>query len=178
MQINLAPAVQALAPLALAALTAAVPYGLVLARRALGMKLTSQQQTSLIAAVDAGAQAAYGFLVANRASVLDLPMRNVAIAAGADHALASVAPALKALNITPEHVRAMVDARLGGLLAADPTVSVAGERDVAEQLGSPPRAIMPRTTPATAGAKGPPPLPAPLAPNGVSATKGDVSEST
>jgi hypothetical protein len=33
--------------------------------------------------------------------------------------------ALAALGITPDHVRQMVDARFGGLLAADPSVTVA-----------------------------------------------------
>ncbi len=125
MEIDLAPLVQALAPLALAAFTAAVPYGLVLARRAIGLKLTSQQQASVIAAVDSGAQAAYGFLATSGGSVFDAPTRTAAIAMGASHVVADVAPALKALNITPQRVHTMVDARLGGLLAADPTVRVA-----------------------------------------------------
>jgi len=154
MHVDLAPALQALAPLALAALTAAVPYGLVLARRALGLQLTSQQQTSVIAAVDAGAQAAYGFLVTNGASVLDVPMRNVAIATGANHVLASVAPALKALNITPEHVHAMVDARLGGLLVADPTVNAAGASAGTPRSASAETILPPRSGPATPEAPG------------------------
>lgn len=154
MQIDLAPALQAVAPFALAALTAAVPYGLVLARRALGLQLTLQQQTSVIAAVDAGAQAAYGFLVTNGVSVLDLPMRNVAIATGANHVLASVAPILKALNITPEHVHAMVNARLGGLLVADPTVSVAGTPTGAPRPASAETGTLPRPVPAPLEARG------------------------
>ncbi|MBW4089877.1 MAG: hypothetical protein HIU82_02040 [Proteobacteria bacterium] len=124
MQIDLAPAVTALAPLALAAFTAAIPYGLVLARRAIGLRLTAHQVAVVTGAADAGAKAAYGFLVANGASYADVPVRNAAIAVGANHMLASVAPALRALNLTPEHVSAMVSARLGGLLAADPTVGV------------------------------------------------------
>lgn len=175
MQIDLAPAVRALAPLALAALTAAVPYGLVLARRALGLKMTLQQQTSVIAAVDAGAQAAYGFLVANGASVLDLPMRNVAIAAGANHALASVAPALKALNITPEHVHAMVDARLGGLLVADPTVSVTAEPSGGQRFASPRTVIGPPPAPATVQAQGVNSVAAHATLSGAAAAKIDAS---
>ena len=136
MEIDLAPAVQALAPLALAALTAAVPYALVLARRAIGLKFTSQQQSSVIAAVDGGAQAAYGFLVTNGGSVLNTSIRNTAIATGANHVLADVGPALKALNITPERVHAMVDARLGGLLATDPTVSVGAAASGFQPLNS------------------------------------------
>jgi hypothetical protein len=124
MQIDLSPLVRVLAPLLLAALTAAVPYGAVLARRALGLRLTAQQQRTLSAAVDAGAQAAYGYLATNQGTIFDLPMRSRALATGVNHALACVGPTLKTLNITPDHIRAMVNARLGGLLAADPAVSV------------------------------------------------------
>ncbi len=124
MQIDLTPALTALAPLVLAVVTAAIPYGLAQVRRMLGLRLTAQQAATVTAAADAGAQAAYGFLVTNGASVLDAPVRNAAIAVGANHVLASVPAALAALGLTPEHVSAMVSARLGGLLAADPTVSV------------------------------------------------------
>ncbi len=129
MEIDLAPLVRALAPLALAAFTAAVPYALVLARRAIGLKLTSQQQASVIASVDSGAQAAYGFVATRGESICDASVQNVAIATGVNHVLANVAPALRALNITPERVHAMVSARFGGLLAADPTVSIMAATD-------------------------------------------------
>ena len=125
MQIDLAPAVAALAPLAYAAVVAAIPYCLVLARRALGIKLTAQQAAAVQSAAEAGAKAAYGFLATNGAAFTDVPVRNAAIAVGANHVLASVPDALKAMGLTPEHVSAMVEARLGGLLAADPTVSLA-----------------------------------------------------
>ena len=125
MQIDLAPVAAALAPLAYAAVVTAIPYGLVLARRALGIKLTAQQAASVQSAAEAGAKAAYGFLATNGASYADVPVRNAAIAVGANHVLASVPGALKAMGLTPEHVSAMVEARLGGLLASDPTVSLA-----------------------------------------------------
>ena len=38
--------------------------------------------------------------------------------------VSSTPEALTALGVTPEHVRSMVEARFGGLLAADPTVSI------------------------------------------------------
>ena len=124
MQIDLAPAAAALAPLAYAAVAAAIPYGMVLARRALGLKLTTQQAAAVQSAAEAGAKAAYGFLATNGASYYDVPVRNAAIAVGANHVLASVPAALKAMGLTPEHVTAMVEARLGGLLAVDPSVSL------------------------------------------------------
>jgi hypothetical protein len=129
---------QALAPLALAAFTAAVPYGLVLTRRAIGVKLTTQLQADVIAAVDWGAQAAYGSLITNGGSIFDAPARSAAIAAGTNHVLENVAPALKALNITPQRVYEMVNARLGGLLAVDPTATISAATSVV-RTALPPR---------------------------------------
>lgn len=121
--IDVSPALQALAGLLCAALAAAVPLLVSKAERALGLSLTAQQTAAVTGAADSGAQLAYGFLVANAAQYGDVPMRNAAIAAGVNHVLASVPNALGALGLTPEHVHAMVEARLGGLLARDPTVT-------------------------------------------------------
>ena len=51
-------------------------------------------------------------------------IRETAIAKGVQHVAASTPEALTDLGITPEHVRNMVEARFGGLLAADPSVSI------------------------------------------------------
>ena len=73
---------------------------------------------------NAGAKAAYGYIAANAASYRDVTIRDAAIARGVQHVLSSAPEALVALGVTPEHVRSMVEARFGGLLAADPTVSI------------------------------------------------------
>lgn len=129
MDVNFAPVIGVLLPLALSAATAAigvgVPWALRLAHKRLGVALTAHQVAVLTQAADKGAELAYGFLVGNTAHYADVPMRNAAIATGVNHVLASVPAAMKALGLTPDHVHAMVDARLGGLLAKDPTVSIA-----------------------------------------------------
>ena len=93
-------------------------------RRYLHIRLTATQAAAVQSAADAGAKAAYGYIAANTASYRDVAIRNTAIAKGVQHVVASTPEALTALGITPEHVRNMVEARFGGLLAADPNVSI------------------------------------------------------
>ncbi len=121
---DLTPLVQALAALALAAISAATPYLGALLRRYLRLQLTATQAAAIRTAADAGAQAAYGYLATNAASYRDVTVRNAALAKGVQHVVASAPEALAALGISPEQVRSMVEARFGGLLAADPTVSI------------------------------------------------------
>jgi hypothetical protein len=122
--------VQALAALALAAVSTATPYLIPLLRRYLHVRLTATQAAAIQTAADVGAQAAYGYIAANAASYRDVAIRNAAIAKGVQHVVASTPEALTALGVTPEHVRNMVEARFGGLLAADPNVSI-GDRPTA-----------------------------------------------
>lgn len=124
MSIDLTPLVQALAALALAAISAATPYLAPLLGRYLHIRLTVTQAAAIQAAADAGAQAAYGYIAANAASYRDVTIRDAAIAKGVQHVVASTPEALVALGVTPDHIRDMVEARFGGLLAADPTVSI------------------------------------------------------
>ena len=126
MSIDLTPLVQALAALALAAITAATPFLAPLLGRYLHIRLTATQAAAIQSAADAGAQAAYGYIAANAASYRNVTIRDAAIAKGVQHVVASTPEALAALGVTPEHVRNMVEARFGGLLAADPTVSIGG----------------------------------------------------
>jgi hypothetical protein len=124
MNIDLTPLVQALAALALAAVTGVTPYLVPLTWRYLHIRLTATQASAIRSAADAGAKAAYGYIATNAGSYRDTAVRDTAIARGVRHVVASTPEALTALGITPEHVRNMVEARFGGLLAADPTVSI------------------------------------------------------
>ena len=124
MGIDLSPLVQALTALALAAVTATTPYLVPLLRRYLHLQFTATQAAAVQAAADAGAKAAYGYIAASTASFHDVTIRNAAIATGVQHVIASAPRALSDLGVTPEHVRDMVEARFGGLLAADPNVSI------------------------------------------------------
>jgi hypothetical protein len=130
MSIDLTPLVQALAALALAALTSAAPYLVPLLRRYLHIRLTATQAAAIQSAADSGAKAAYGFLATNAASYRDVTIRNAALAKGVQHVIASAPDAMAALGITEDHVRQMVEARFGGLLAADPSVTIAGTRPI------------------------------------------------
>jgi hypothetical protein len=125
MILDLTPLVQALAALALAGISAATPYLAPLPRRYLHVRLTATQAAAIQSAADAGAQAAYGYIAANGASYRDVTIRNLAVAKGVQHVIASTPEALAALGITPDHVQQMVEARFGGLLAADANVSIA-----------------------------------------------------
>lgn len=125
MLIDLSPLVQALAALALAALSAATPYLAPLLRRYLHLQLTATQAATIQSAAEAGAQAAYGYIAANAGSYLDVTIRDAALAKGVQHVIASTPDAMAALGVTPEHVRQMVEARFGGLLASDPSVTIA-----------------------------------------------------
>lgn len=123
--IDLTPLVQALAALALAALSGATPYLAPMLRRYLHVQISATQATAIQSAADAGAEAAYGYIVANASNYRDVTIRNAALATGVQHVIASVPEAMTALNVTPDHVRQMVEARFGGLLATDPTVTIA-----------------------------------------------------
>ena len=125
MSIDLAPLVQALAALALTAVVSATPYLSLLLRRYLHIQLTATQAAAIQSAADAGAQAAYGYIATNAAGFRNPTIRSTALAWGVQHVVASAPGAMAALGITEDHVRRMVEARFGGLLAADPTVSIA-----------------------------------------------------
>ena len=125
MALDLTPLVQALAALAFAALTAAIPYIAPLLRRYLRVQVTATQAATIQSAAQVGAQAAYGYIVESASNFSDVTIRNAALATGVQHVIASVPEAMTALGVTPDHVRQMVEARFGGLLAADPNVTVA-----------------------------------------------------
>jgi hypothetical protein len=125
MIIDLTPLVQALAALALTALVSTTPYLVPLLRRFLHIQLDAIQASAIQSAADAGAQAAYGYIATNAASYRNPTIRSAALAWGVQHVIASVPQALTALGITDDHVRRMVEARFGGLLAADPGVTIA-----------------------------------------------------
>ena len=124
MNVDLTPLVQALAALALAAVTAITPFLSLLLRRYLHVRLTAAEAAAVQSAADAGAKAAYGYIAVHNASYRDVAIRETAIAKGVQHVAAFAPEALTDLGITPEHVRSMVEARFGGLLATDPSVSI------------------------------------------------------
>lgn len=160
MNIDLTPLIQAGAPLVLSAAVAAIPiiggFAVREFQKFTKIKLSDQQLaevqhqlTEIKAAADQGANLAYSHLVTYGASV---PVKNVALAVGANWVLKSVPDYLKANGVTPEHVAGMVETRLGGLLAADPTVTVASAAPATEAASAAPDPVPAIPVPATAAA--------------------------
>lgn len=124
MSIDLHPVLAGLLSLALAIVTAAIP---ILVRAALArMNLANQADLAdrITAAADTGAGLAYGALVKAGQGVANPVVKNEALAIGAQYVLTQVAGPLAALGKDPSSVTAMVDGKLGRLLALDPAVSV------------------------------------------------------
>ena len=71
MTLDLAPLVQALAALTLAATTGATPYLVPMLRRYLRVQLTATQAAAIQSAADAGAKAAYGYIATSSSSFFD-----------------------------------------------------------------------------------------------------------
>lgn len=129
MEVDLSPLVQLAVTLAGAAITAGVSVLvplIVRKLRAAGIEIDQAQAAAIQGVADVGAQAAYGFIAKQGAKITDVTVRNQAIAIGAQHVIDSLPGYLASQGVTREHVEKMVEARLGGLLAADPTVSVGG----------------------------------------------------
>jgi len=69
MNVDLTPLVQALAALALAAVTAITPFLSLLLRRYLHVRLTAAEAAAVQSAADAGAKAAYGYIAVHNAAI-------------------------------------------------------------------------------------------------------------
>ena len=80
---------QALAALALAAVTGVTPYLMPLMRRYLHIRLTATQASAIQSAADAGAKAAYGYIVTNAASYRDTVVPRHCDRPGVQHVMAS-----------------------------------------------------------------------------------------
>lgn len=127
MNIDLTPLITALAPLALAAITAGIPIVITQVQRHLKIQVTDQRVAAITQACQAAASSMYGFVVQQGATVTNIPVHNAALAHGVNHVLASVPDALKEIGITPEQVSRMVEARYGGVLATASAASVADQ---------------------------------------------------
>ena len=156
MIIDFGPALQALAPLALMVVTASIPYAVALAERFLKLNLNSKQVAVITQACDKGAEAAYGFMAGQGATLAHISIKNAAVAQGVNHVLASVPDALKKLGITPDQVERMVEARLGGLVAPHHSIIPQPTPNSA-----PAPASMPAPAAAPVQGAGNPPAPAP-----------------
>jgi hypothetical protein len=147
--IDLTSPVNDILALLLAAVTAAIPIVVPALLKRLGVANNADLAQTVDKAATAGAGMAYTYALSHEGGLSSLTVRNAALAAGINHVATSVPEALTKLGITPASVEAMVTARLGVLLASDPSVTA----------GAPPKT--PVTTP-VAAAPNPAPAPAPV----------------
>lgn len=123
MTVDLTPIVNTLMALASVSFTAAVPIVVPAMLKRLKVANNSDLAERVEAAADAAAGLAYRYALAHEGGLSNVAVQDAALAAGINHVASSVPGALAQLGITPDHVQQMVVARLGALLANDPTVS-------------------------------------------------------
>jgi hypothetical protein len=124
-------------PLALAAVTAGIPIVVpVLLKRAKLANVTGLN-AKLVEVLDAGAGEAYRQAVLHGHNLTVPAGQNAAVAIAANYVLARLPDTLKQLGVTPDGVSAMVAARLGKLLAVDPTISATGVSAAAGEASGP-----------------------------------------
>ena len=152
-----------LMPLAWTVITAAVPILL----HAFLVKTKLDKNVALAGLItDATTRAggiAYSAMVAEADHLGDEPIKNVAIARGVNYLLATLPGTINALGLTDDHLKTMVTAQLGTLLAGDPNVAIppAPKRDPAPLPATPaPVAAVVNAGPAAA-----PTIPAPAVVN-------------
>jgi hypothetical protein len=140
--VNFSTVLSVLQPLAYAAVIAAigvlVPTGL----KRLGIANNADLTNKLTTVLDAGAGEAYRVALSHEGGLANVAVYNGAIAAGINYVLTAVPTLLTTLGVTPATVEAAVKARLGALLANDPTVS-AGTPPVTPAMSPLPAAGLP-----------------------------------
>jgi hypothetical protein len=123
LSIDLTPVVNVLLPLALAAVSTAVPILVGAALKRLHVANAADIAATVATAADAAAGAAYRYALAHEGGLASVPVHDASIAEGVAYMDQHVPDAVKALGLTQDHVKSLVAARLGSLLAGDPTVS-------------------------------------------------------
>ena len=107
-----------------------VPYVVYLVRKYLHDKLNIDLNANDIKTIqsvaDVGAQKAYLMLVQQAGHIGTIELNNPAVVAGAKYMLERIPGLLNKQGVSAEAAHAMVQARLGGLMAMDPTVGING----------------------------------------------------
>lgn len=129
MMIDFSPLVAALISLAAAMVSTAIPIlvpallrRISAANKADQSAIEANLSTKLERAANAAAGVAYQYAAA-KGGLAKADVHAGAIAAGAAYVVESLPETLQALGVGPTNVASMVSARLGGLLAGDPTVT-------------------------------------------------------
>jgi hypothetical protein len=123
LSVDLTPVVNALLALASVAVTAAIPIIVPALLKRLKIANDSDLAARIEEAANAAAGKAYRYALSHEGGLSNIAVQDAALATGINHVVTSVPGALEALGITQDHVQEMVTARLGSLLATDPSVT-------------------------------------------------------
>lgn len=125
MSVDLTQLAMALLSLVSVAVTTAIPIVVPALLKRLHVANDADLTAKLDTALNAGAGNAYKFAAGliNQGGLNNVDVHNAALAMGANYVASNVPGLLTELGITTDKVHAMVSARLGTLLAADPSVS-------------------------------------------------------
>jgi hypothetical protein len=125
MIVDLAGVANVMLSLAAAAVTAAIPIVVPALLRRMRVADNADLSGKIEAAAQAGAGVAYQYAAARSldGGLSHLSIHNEALAEGANYVALHVPATLTTLGITPATVSEMVSARLGVLLAKDPSIS-------------------------------------------------------
>jgi hypothetical protein len=123
--IDLMPLVEAVASIGMLAVLGVIPVVLPAVLKRLRISNESDLAKRIEVAAMAGAGAAYKYALERAAAggLGNVVVKHDALAAGVNHVAQSLPDTLEAMGIGREHIQRMVEARLGELLARDPSVS-------------------------------------------------------
>lgn len=125
MSIDLSPILQALLGLAAAVVTGAVPFVVPLIRQRMHIAISADMEQRLDRALNAAAGIAYKLASESidKGGLSNVSVHSQALARATQYVATHVPDTMATLGVTQDNVRDMVSARLGSLLATDPTVS-------------------------------------------------------
>lgn len=134
--VDIANAANILLGLAAAAITTAIPVVVPALLKRLGVANDTDLKNNLENVLQAAAGGAYKFAASHEGGLSNVAVHNGALATATSYVVSNLPDTLQKLGITPDKVTAMVSARLGTLLATDPTVT-AGKPPVALPMATP-----------------------------------------
>lgn len=123
MTIDLTTIANALLSLAAAAVIAAIPIVVPAMLKRFGIANDASLTGKVTAAADAAAGEAYSYALSHEGGLANVAVHNDALAVGTQYVVSRFPDAMASLGLTPDNIGAMVKARLGVMLAGDPTVS-------------------------------------------------------
>lgn len=123
-EIDFGPLLEILGPLFLAAITSGIGAGAAYLRQHTKNAVLQQMITNVQKAADAAAGLAYKYAASHTGGLTNVAVHDGALAVGSSYVLSTVVDSVNKLGLTPDQISKMVEARLGALLASDPSVSV------------------------------------------------------